>query len=85
MQDPIFKGNKVPNPETGYPGESSLLGRVLSSFLYMGLTCPHTWRVPLVVWSFHQAGILIVLEQLVSNHWSSTRLCDESCVCRRHL
>ena len=23
MQDPIFKGNKVPNPETGYPGEFS--------------------------------------------------------------
>ncbi len=21
VQDPIFKGNKVPNPETGYPGE----------------------------------------------------------------
>lgn len=20
MQDPIFKGNKVPNPELGYPG-----------------------------------------------------------------
>ena len=20
MQDPIFKGNKVPNPEMGYPG-----------------------------------------------------------------
>ena len=24
MQDPIFKGNKVPNPETGYPGEAFL-------------------------------------------------------------
>ncbi len=23
MQDPIFKGNKVPNPETGYPGDAS--------------------------------------------------------------